>query len=88
MPKWVDSTSLLNFIECDESELYQQTGAIQNRTLNSHEQRIAQERYTLIAGVLPFIGDERKRCMMINLISEHQSKQTIHPQILIVRYVL
>ena len=77
MPQWVDSTSLLNFIECDESELYQQTGAIQSRILNSHEQRIAQERYTLIAGVLPFIGDERKRCMMINLISEHKSKQTI-----------
>ena len=28
MPQWVNSTSLLNFIECDESEFYQQTGAI------------------------------------------------------------
>ena len=77
MPQWVDSTSLLNFIECDESELYQQTEAIQNRTLNSNEQRIAQERYTLIASILPFVGDEKKRTQMINLLAEHQSKQTI-----------
>lgn len=77
MPQWVDSTSLLNFMECDESELYQRTGAILNRTLNSNEQRIAQERYTLIASILPFIGDEKKRNQMINLISEHKSKQTI-----------
>lgn len=77
MPKWVDSSSLSNFAECKEEELYAQTNMRYNRELSPEEQRIAQEHYTLISPILPFIDNEHKRSQMINLLSEHQSKQTI-----------
>lgn len=77
MPKWVNATFLSDFVECSETNLYDRTGMIQNRELTQEEQRIAQEHFTMIAAVLPFIGNEPKRNEMIDLLSEHQSKQTI-----------
>lgn len=77
MPKWVDAASLSNFVDCYEEDLYEQTHYPADRELTQAEQRIAQERYTMIAGVLPFIGEERKRSQMIDFLAAHQSKQTI-----------
>ena len=77
MPKWVDSTSLLDYAPCSEADLYTQTGMIQNRELTHSEQRIAQERYTMFAPILPFIDKEQKRSQMIDLLSQSHSKQTI-----------
>ena len=77
MPKWVDSTSLSGFTECNTMDLYAQTGMTQDRELTPDEQRIAQERYTMIAPILPHIGNEHKRSQMIDLLSQNHSKQTI-----------
>ena len=77
MPKWIDKSVLSNFIECSTDYLYAQTRMIQDRELSPEEQRIAQEHFTMIAGVLPFIGNEQKRSQMIDFLAEHQSKQTI-----------
>ena len=77
MPKWIDSISLSNFVECSEADLYDRTGMILNRELTQEEQRIAQAHFTMIAPVLPFIVNEPRRNEMIDLLSEHQSKQTI-----------
>lgn len=77
MPKWVLSASLAEFWECAESELYERTGLPQNRELSEEGKHIAQEHYSMIAGVLPSIGNEQKRSQMIELLSENQSKQTI-----------
>ena len=46
-----------------------------DRQLSEGEKRIAQERFTLIAGVLPYIGEEDKRSKMIDFLSAQQSKQ-------------
>ena len=77
MPKWIDAAALSDYAECNEAYLYEQTGMIENRELTPGEQRIAQERFTMIAGVLPYIGNEQKRSQMIDFLAEHQSKQTI-----------
>ncbi len=77
MPKWIRRDELSNFVEFSEADLYYRTGMIQNRQLSQKEKRLAQEHYTLIAGVLPFIGNESKRNQMIDLLSEQCSKQTI-----------
>jgi len=77
MPKWVDTTVLSDYAECSEDYLYEKTGMIQNRELSPEEQRIAQEHFTMIAGVLPFIGNEHKRSQMIDFLTDQQSKQTI-----------
>ena len=77
MPRWVDTTSLLDYAQCSEADLYTQTGMIQDWELTPNEQRIAQERYTMIAPILPFIGNEQKHSQMIDLLSQSHSKQTI-----------
>ena len=77
MPKWVDGDSLSNFDDCGEDEMYERTEYPFGRELTLKEERIAQERFTMISGVLPFIGNEQKRSQMIDFLAEHQSKQTI-----------
>ena len=77
MPKWIDAAALSDFTECSETALHELTQYPGSRELTQNEQRIAQEHFTLIAGVLPFIGNEPKRSQMIDFLAEHQSKQTI-----------
>lgn len=77
MPKWVDGDSLSNYDDCGEDEMYELTDYPFGRELTQKEERIAQERFTMIAGVLPYIGNEQKRSQMIDFLAEHQSKQTI-----------
>ena len=77
MPKWVDGDSLSNYDDCGEDEMYERTDYSFGRELTQKEERIAQERFTMIAGVLPYIGNEQKRSQMIDFLAEHQSKQTI-----------
>ena len=77
MPKWVDGDSLSNYDDCGEDEMYEQTDYPFGRELTQKEERIAQERFTMIAGVLPYIGNEQKRSQMIDMLSEHCSKQTL-----------
>ena len=77
MPKWVDDVFLSNYVDCGENEMFDRTDYQFGRELTPNEQRIAQERFTMISGVLPFIGNEQKRSQMIDFLAEHQSKQTI-----------
>ena len=77
MPKWVDDDALSNYDDCSEDEMFERTDYPFGRELTPKEQRIAQERFTMISGVLPFIGNEQKRSQMIDFLAEHQSKQTI-----------
>ena len=77
MPKWVSTSTLSDFEECTEMFLYEATNYPYTRKLSSDEQRIAQERFTLIAGILPFIGDEQKRSQMICYLADRCSKQTL-----------
>ena len=65
MPKWVLADSLASYEGCSDAELYDRTTMPLDRQLSEEEKRIAQERFTLIAGVLPYIGDEDKRSKMI-----------------------
>lgn len=77
MPKWIDKSELQEYAECEEIELYEVTGVPMNRELSGDEQMVARERFTLIASVLPVIGDEKKRSERIGQMAENVSKQTI-----------
>ena len=77
MPQWVLADSLASYEGCSDAELCERTAMPLDRQLTEEEKRIAQERFTLIAGVLPYIGEEDKRSRMIDFLSAQQSKQTI-----------
>ena len=72
MPKWYDISFISGYEKCSEFD-------ISKEDLDSNSKRIMHERFTLIAGILPFVSDEDSRNDMICKISEHKniSKQTI-----------
>ena len=77
MPVWISECDLEGYIPCDEVELSRDIPNFED--LSPEQKRIAHERYTLIAGVLPFLGDNRLRSEAIARIasSHNVSKQTI-----------
>lgn len=81
MPKWANCSDFTGYEPCTEESLHQMTNRIlpDMDALPSTDRRIAHERYTLIAGILPFIGDDKRRCEVIARIAEDRnvSKQTI-----------
>ena len=81
MPKWADQADFTDYALCTDEYLCKMMNVeLPNMdVLSSADRRIAHERYTLIAGILPFLGDERRRCEAIARISEDRkvSKQTI-----------
>ena len=83
MPKWVMTSSLSDFEECTELIMYEETNYSYARQLSTQDQRIAQARFTMIAGILPFIGDEQKRSQMISFLADQCSKQTLRRYICI-----
>lgn len=77
MPMWICRAELNSFSACEEDSLSHSLPDFES--LSPEQKRCAHERYTLIAGVLPFIGDEKLRCEAISRISSSReiSKQTI-----------
>ncbi|MBE5766995.1 MAG: hypothetical protein E7335_07530 [Clostridiales bacterium] len=81
MPKWVSQSEVADYVECTEEEMLTATGKniCEYDLLDKESRRFVHEHFRLIAGVLPFIGDEKKRCAMITSIAAEKavSKQTI-----------
>ena len=81
MPVWVQSSDIDSFFCCSVEELTQVTGfeLCYVNTLDSDQKKVMYERYTLIAPILPFIADDKKRSQIIRSTStEYEiSKQTI-----------
>lgn len=81
MPKWVSTSAIEEFQDCEEQELFKKTEIriTEKEVLDKKSKRIMQERFTLISGILPFLADGKRRSGMITEISERMgvSKQTI-----------
>ena len=81
MPVWVESALLESYVECTDRELFEVTdiAIVEVDTLDADQKKVMYERYTMIAPVLPFISDEKKRSHMICSIAAEQkvSKQTV-----------
>lgn len=78
MPKWISDTTLSAYTDCTEEELWEVTKQV-TRELSQHEKQIAHQRFTIIAGILPFLAEETQRSQAISMISVSQKlcKQTI-----------
>ena len=75
MPKWEPMDRFTDFISYEDD-----TDTLPNiDELDPYSRKTAYERYTLIAGVLPYITDKKQRCAAISQIAEANgiSKQTI-----------
>lgn len=76
MPTWIAEKELSGYVPCAAEELGDVPGF---EDLSPQQQRCAHERYPLIAGVMPFLGDKKLRSEAISRIAEARniSKQTI-----------
>ncbi len=81
VPKRCNISELVDYKKCSEEDLYKQTNItpLNIEELDSESRKIAHEKYTLIAGVLPFIADDKERCYVINKIAlrTNVSRQTV-----------
>ena len=81
MPVWIDTKSINEYIPCSEDTLQEITDTflVDIDNLDAESRKIAYERYTMIAPLLPFVSDQKKRKELINHLSDINSvsKQTI-----------
>lgn len=81
MPRWVDSAATDGYQECTEIELLILTSMQlpDTEAMDAGSIEYMHKHYTMIAGLLPFIGDEKQRSNLIDAISKELNvgKQTI-----------
>ena len=81
MPVWTDAELLKDYLPCSEDTLQEITDTflIDLDNVDSESRKTAYERYTMIAPLLPFVSDLKKRKELINSLANISlvSKQTI-----------
>lgn len=81
MPKWVSISLLSGYLRCTEAELLNDTDMLlfDLDMLDADSRKFVHEHYTLIAGILPFIGDKKMRNNLIDYLSGQKGvcKRTI-----------
>ena len=81
MPKWCQASDLEEYDSCTEQELMEQTDTevFDIDTLDSTAKKIIHDRYTVIAGILPFVSDEKMRSLIISRVADENDicKQTV-----------
>lgn len=81
MPVWIDVDALSGYSIMNEEELHELKGfmTVEDEKISPERKRIMQERYSLIAPTLSFVGDERMRSKVIRIVAEEKgiSVQTI-----------
>ena len=63
MPKYRKISSFSNLISCTEAELFEKTNVnpLPIEELSAENRKLAYERYSMIAGVLPYVQNENER---------------------------
>ena len=81
MPHWCNIANIESFAPCTEQELAEQTDVelFDIESLDAATRKIVHDRYTIIAGVLPFISDDKMRSLVISRIADDHEicKQTV-----------
>ncbi len=72
MPQWIPDEDLSGYQPVDEKELWDRTGFVEEdiEAIEPKRRQIMYQRYTIIAGILPFIGDETMRSTVIGRLKE------------------
>lgn len=81
MPKWISLQQISSFTPCSITTLSGKTGIqiLNMEDLNKEEIKFVREHFSIIASILPFITEQKKRNEIINQISKvrNVSKATI-----------
>lgn len=81
MPKWIPSEQISSCIPCSVISLSERTGiqVLNMEDLDKKEIKFVREHFSLIASIIPFVTDSKKRNEILNQISKERnvSKSTI-----------
>lgn len=81
MPKWYAISDVNDFSECTEKELLEVTGAVlvEEEELSPKARKTIHERFTVVAGILPFLDDDRFRTEAVKRVARERcvSTQTV-----------
>lgn len=81
MPKWHEAGWADGYEECSEGELSEATGIVvlDEQDMEPKARCTAHERFTVVAGILPFIGDDRIRTEAVKRVSKEKGicQQTV-----------
>lgn len=75
MPKWVELSFIESYTEITSAELLQSSDiVIRDMDLfDAESRRFIHEHYTMIAGILPFVSEERERTRVIKKVAEEKN---------------
>ncbi len=81
MPRWYGLDEIARYEVCSEGELLEDTGVVleKEEDLKPQQRCVAQQRFTIIAGILPFLNDDGMRATVIRKVAEQKgiSVQTV-----------
>lgn len=81
MPQWIDAATISQYQPAteDELQLQSQVELFDIDSLDADSKKTVHERFTMVAGVLPFVSDDKLRTHAVNRIAADRnvSKQTI-----------
>lgn len=74
MPKWYKLDEVGGYEICSEDELLSatETALVEEQDMAPKSRQIVHERYTVIAGILPFVNDDRLRTEVIRRVAEEK----------------
>ena len=72
VPQWMNTAELTEYAECSINDLSEITGVCPRPIdeLDNESRCIAYKRFTAIAGVLPYIADDKSRCHAISNMAQ------------------
>ena len=65
MPWWISQTDLNDAVEISEDDLLEETGTCLPEDVSAAANRVMHKRFHMIAGILPFVDDKKKRSYLI-----------------------
>lgn len=81
MPKWVNKADIVEYTECAEQLLWETTNKsmVDIELMDADIRRFVHKHFTFIAGVLPYVGDTKRRSEAIEQAAKEMeiSKQSI-----------
>lgn len=91
MPKWYDAEYFKDFRECEENVLTELSGyeIVDKELLDVKNKKTMYERYTVIAGILPFVQNKKRRNELISELAATKNicKQTIRNYLCLSGYI-
>ena len=70
MPRWINCLDLEDSVEISEEKLREELGTEIPETTSAMASREMQKRFAIIAGILPYVGDKKKRSLFIRECAE------------------